>query len=297
FGGPGKTSIRVGGGIYYTAIEDLTLFNEVGDAPFGLFWVSPSPVYLEEPYKRRVGQPDPAGNRFPFTIPAPGATGIWAKYLPIAFGTRPYSVTSGRELNKTTGIGSLDFQNNAWESTSANSTYNALQTRLEKNVGNLRLLAAYTWSKSIDNSSGFYDPINPFNPSLSRALSTFDVAHNFVVSYSYDLPFARAAHGVQGKLLSGWTISGITRFNTGFPVTLTEDDDNSLCGCSGADVPNYNGQPIHFLDPRKPGNLFFDPSPFSPEALGSVGNAKRRFFHGPGINNWDLAFHKNTRIS
>jgi len=376
FGGPGKTSIRAGGGLYYTAIEDLTLFNEVGDAPFGLFWVSPSPVYLEEPYKRRVGQQDPVGNRFPFTIPAPGATGIWAKYLPIAFapgynihnklpyaehfnltiqreiarsavlsvgyvgsrgrhllstvesnpgnptlclqtpgcspfgedsiydlgggnfvfGTRPFSVTSGRELNKATGIGSLDFQNNAWEATAANSTYNALQTSVEKKVGDFRFLAAYTWSKSIDNSSGFFDPINPFNPSLSRALSTFDIAHNFVVSYSYDLPFARAAHGVQGKLLSGWTISGITRFNTGFPVTLTEDDDNSLCGCSGADVPNYNGQPIHFLDPRKPGNLFFDPSPFSPEALGSVGNAKRRFFHGPGINNWDLAFHKNTRI-
>ena len=84
-GGPGKTSIRVGAGIYYTAIEDVTLFNEVGDAPFGLFWVSPSPVYIEEPYKRRVGQQDPAGNRFPFTIPPAGATGIWAKYLPIAF--------------------------------------------------------------------------------------------------------------------------------------------------------------------------------------------------------------------
>jgi hypothetical protein len=84
FGGPGKTSIRVGGGIYYTAIEDVTLFNEVGDAPFGLFWVSPSPVYLEVPYKRRVGQQDPVGNRFPFTIPPAGATGIWPTYLPIA---------------------------------------------------------------------------------------------------------------------------------------------------------------------------------------------------------------------
>jgi hypothetical protein len=178
-------------------------------------------------------------------------------------------VTSSRELDKTTGIGSLDFQNNAWESTFANSTYNALQTSLEKKVGNLRLLAAYTWSKSIDNSSGFFDPINPFNPSLSRALSTFDVAHNFVVSYSYDLPFTKSTHGASGKLLSGWTVSGITRFTTGFPVTLTEDDDNSLCGCNGADVPNYNGQPIHFLDPREPGNLFFDPSPFSPEALGT----------------------------
>ena len=383
FGGPGKTSIRVGGGLYYTAIEDVTLFNEVGDAPFGLFWVSPVPVYMEEPYKNRIDPPSPVGNRFPFTIPPAGATGIWPKYLPIAFsptfkdtnklpyaehfnltiqreiaksavlsvgfvgsrgrhllstvesnpgdpakclqiraalgtsngcgprgedsiydlgggnfafGTRPFSVTSGRELDKTTGTGSLDFQNNAWEATAANSTYNALQTSLEKKVGDLRLLAAYTWSKSIDNSSGFFDPINPRNPSISRALSIFDIAHNFVISYGYDLPFARSAHGARGKLLGGWTISGITRFTTGFPVTLLENDDNSLCGCSNSDVPNYNGQPIHFLDPRKPGHLFFDPSSFSHEALGTFGNAKRRFFHGPGINNWDLALHKNTLI-
>ncbi len=377
FGGPGKTSIRVGGGIYYTAIEDVTLFNEVGDAPFGLFWVSPSPVYLEEPYKRRVGQQDPVGNRFPFTIPPPGATGIWAQYLPIAFsptynlhnklpyseqfnltiereiarntlfslgyvgsrgrhllstlesnpgdpalclqtpgcgpfgedtiydlgggnfvfGTRPFSVTSGRELDKTTGIGSLDFQNNAWEATAANSTFNALETELKKEVGALQLRIAYTWSKSIDNSSGFFDPINPFNPSLSRALSTFDISHNFVFSYTYQVPFAKGMSGARGKLLSGWSIWGTTRFATGFPITLTEDDDNSLCGCSGADVPNYNGQRIHFLNPRAPGNQYFDPSPFSPEAIGSVGNAKRRFFHGPGFNNWDLALHKDTRLT
>jgi hypothetical protein len=377
FGGPGKTSITAGGGIYYTAIEDLTLFNEVGDAPFGLFWVSPSPVYLEEPYKRRVGQADPVGNRFPFTIPPAGATGIWSTYLPIAFaptysvrnklpyseqfslriqrelpkslflsvgyvgsrgrhllstiesnpgnpalclatpgcgpfgedtiydlggnnfvfGTRPFSVTSGRELDRATGQGSLDFQNNAWEATAANSNYNSLQVQLERKVGALRLLGAYTWSKSIDNSSGFFDPINPFNPSLSRALSTFDIAHNFVVSYSYDLPFVKSANGVKGKVLSGWTVSGITRFATGFPVTLSEGDDASLCGCDGIDTPNWNGQPIHFLDPRKPGNLFFDPSPFSPEELGHIGNTKRRFFHGPGFNQWDLALHKNTRIT
>ena len=77
FGGPGKTSIRSGGGLYYTAIEDVTLFNEVGDAPFGFFWVSPVPVYLEEPYKSRTDPPSTIGNRFPFTIPKPGATGIW----------------------------------------------------------------------------------------------------------------------------------------------------------------------------------------------------------------------------
>jgi hypothetical protein len=380
-GGPGKTSVRVGSGIYYTAIEDVTLFNEVGDAPFGLFWVSPQPVYIEEPYKRRVGQQDPEGNRFPFTIPPAGATGIWAKYLPLSYtpgykttnklpysiqfnlvierelpknflfsmgyvgsrgrhllstvesnpgdrelclatpgcgpgledniydlggrfaGTRPYSVTSGRELDQTTGIGSLDFANNAWQATVGNSNYNSLQIQLQKNVGAFRVLGAYTWSKSIDNSSGFFDAINPYNPDLSRALSTFDVTNNFVVSYSYDLPFAKSEHGVKGKLLGGWTISGITRFVTGFPITLSESDDQSLCGCSGADVPKYDGSPIHFLDPRHvvdPVNqthYFFDPAPFSTNDLGRIGNVKRRFFHGPGLNNWDLAFHKNTKIS
>jgi hypothetical protein len=130
------------------------------------------------------------------------------------------------------------FSSNSWEATVANSTYNALQTSLEKKVGDLRLLAAYTWSKSIDNSSGFFDAINPFNPRSSRALSIFDITHNFVVSYGSDLPFTKSSGGVRGKSLSGWTISGITRFATGFPITVTESDDQSLCGCSGADVPN-----------------------------------------------------------
>ena len=206
-------------------------------------------------------------------------------------GTRPYSVTSGRGLP----LGLLDFQSNAWEATGANSNYNALQASVQKDVGNSRFLGAYTWSKSIDNSSGFYDQIDPYNPRISRGLSTFDLTHNFVISYSYDLPFAKSARGFQGKLLSGWTMTGITRFTTGFPITLTESDDASLCGCTGADVPNYNGQSIHFLNPRKTGQ-YFDPTPFSAEALGVPGDSNRRFFHGPGINNWDFSIHKSTQI-
>src|SRR5437867_4456354 len=254
FGGPAKTSIRLSAGMFYTAIEDVTLFNEVGDAPFGLFWVSPVPVYLEEPYKRRADPADPVGNRFPFTIPAPGATGIWPVYMPVSGsptykldnklpysyhftftlqrelwrsailsvgyvgtrgrhlltrqefnpgsaaiclaaneflppgdqcgpggedsiynltndttvnGTRPFSVTSGRELAN----GLLDFASNDYEATVANSQYDSLQTSLEKKLGALRFLAAYTWSKSFDNSSGFFDNLDPFDPRRSRSLS------------------------------------------------------------------------------------------------------------------------------
>lgn len=72
FGGPGKTSIRAAFGLYYTSIEDLNLFYEVADAPFGLYWATPLPVMLDEPFRlRQTGQS--LGQRFPFTIPTPGA--------------------------------------------------------------------------------------------------------------------------------------------------------------------------------------------------------------------------------
>ena len=71
FGGPGKTSIRAAFGIYYTAVEDLNLFYEVGDAPFGLYWVSPEPTMFDEPFRTRSSGASQT-QRFPFTFPIPG---------------------------------------------------------------------------------------------------------------------------------------------------------------------------------------------------------------------------------
>jgi len=74
FGGPGKSSIRAAYGLYYTSVEDLNLFYEVADAPFGLYWTSPGSVLFEEPFRNRLdGGTDGEGQRFPFTIPTPGS--------------------------------------------------------------------------------------------------------------------------------------------------------------------------------------------------------------------------------
>src|SRR5580700_9362699 len=73
FGGPGKSSIRAAYGLYYTSVEDLNLFYEVADAPFGLYWTSPLSVMFNEPFRvRSTG--DSLGQRFPFTAPVPGAS-------------------------------------------------------------------------------------------------------------------------------------------------------------------------------------------------------------------------------
>jgi hypothetical protein len=109
------------------------------------------------------------------------------------------------------------------------------------------------------------------------------------------------------RLTNGWAISGITRFATGLPITLVETDDQSLMGTNfggpiplSVDTPNLVA-PVHTLDPRSstcPGScLFFNPSSFQGSALGLEGNANRRFFHGPGVNNWDFAVLKNTQLT
>jgi hypothetical protein len=104
------------------------------------------------------------------------------------------------------------------------------------------------------------------------------------------------------KLTNGWQVSGITRFSTGLPVTILETDDRSLLGTGfggpivlPVDTPNITGS-VQFLNPRKTG-YYFSTSAFTPDVLGQEGNANRRFFHGPGINNWDFAVLKNTQLT
>jgi hypothetical protein len=92
FGGPGKTSIRAGAGLYYTSVEDLAQFLEVGDPPYGLYYGSSSPPLLEAPFlTRSTGQS--VGQRFPFIFPPtnvsaqnPDTTFNWAGVEPISYG-------------------------------------------------------------------------------------------------------------------------------------------------------------------------------------------------------------------
>jgi hypothetical protein len=194
------------------------------------------------------------------------------------------------------------FGNDSYFITKGWSNYNSAQVNYRHTSGGLQLLLGYTFSKSFDDSSGYGEQFNPVNASLSRGLSAFDSTNNFVVSYNYLLPFDRL--GGPKQLTSGWAISGITRFETGLPVTLVETDDNSLLGTAfggpivlPVDTPNQVG-PLHIMNPRNSSShYYFDPTAFASSAIGSEGDARRRFFHGPGVNNFDTALVKDTKLS
>ncbi len=214
-----------------------------------------------------------------------------------------YYPIAGGQVNGTRGPLGANFGSNALQSTIGHANYNALELSARHTSGRLEFSAGYTFSKSMDQSSNPAEEVNPFDPSLSYALSSFDVKHNFVISYEYQLPFDQKLR--PSRLTSGWSLSGITRFASGFPVTMVNNGDNSLIGTnpnginnSSIDQPDYTGGPLHLSgNPRKNGNHYFASSVFPMNALGTPGNARRRFFYGPGADNFDMAVAKNLAIS
>jgi hypothetical protein len=214
-----------------------------------------------------------------------------------------YYPIGGGQVNGTRGPLGSNFGSNALQTTIGHANYNAVELSARHTSGRLEFSAAYTYGKSLDQSSNVAEEVNPFNPALSYAISSFDVKQNFVVSYEYQLPFDRLFH--PNRASQGWSVSGITHFASGFPITMTNNGDNSLIGTnpnginnSSIDEPDYNGGPLHLShNPRKNGNDYFDTSAFSMNALGTPGTSKRRFFYGPGTDNYDMAVAKNLRLT
>jgi hypothetical protein len=202
------------------------------------------------------------------------------------------------------GIGS-NYQEDTWQKTIESSTYNALETNLRYVGKRSNFLLGYTYSKSIDQGSNLGEQLNPLNHAATRAISAWDMKHNFVGSFKVDLPFDLLS-GRTNRLTNGWSVSGTARFSTGLPVTLLDDSDNSLLGTLGngvnnylLDTPEYHGGPLDINTNPRNGRPEFNntPTAFTIETLGQLGNVPRRFFYGPGINDFDLTVSKLLRMT
>jgi len=206
------------------------------------------------------------------------------------------------------------------QDTIANSAYNSLQASLEKRFAHgLQFTAAYTFSKSFDEASSFEGILNPIDPALSRSLSSFDARHRIVLSYYWEMPKSHYS-GFAGKILNGWALSGVTTFQTGFPIRITSLADNELMYSFDFELPGEPAQlaPLHTMRPQSNGNYFFDPNSFTenatdnsvapcsagavfgcydPSLFGTLGTARRTECCGPHISNTDFALLKSFLIS
>ncbi|MCC6589968.1 MAG: TonB-dependent receptor [Bryobacterales bacterium] len=185
----------------------------------------------------------------------------------------------------------------------ASSNYHSLQTRFQQRFSRgLSALGTYTFGKSIDDASGFFNtagdanfPQDSRNTRLERARSAFDVRHRLSVAYAYDLPFGK------GRWRGGWQTNGIWSFQTGrpFTVALLQQLDNSGTGRSslgfGAnDRPDYlRNAALSNQTPER----WFDTTAFAMPRAGMFGNAGRNVLEGPGMQTVNASVLKNFAIT
>jgi hypothetical protein len=376
-GGPGKTSIRAGYGIFYSVIQGNTIAIDEPQPPYGLSYTSPAPPLFATPFigaadgvvhaqpfpitfpplNASLTHPNPninydpyvplagmtapfRGNTYPYnenyflsvqrqigtsTLVSLGYVGSQAHHLLIVYSANPgnpalclalskpsavapntptcgpfaedsqYVTSNGTIYNGTRGPLGSNFSNDDYEGSFGNSNYNSFQASLRHSSKRLDLMIAYTFSKSIDQASSISDIVDPFNYSRTRALSAWDLKHNIVMTYEYQLPFERLSSKAK-MLTQGWSLSGITRISSGFPVTLATEGDNSLQGSQpngvnlkSLDLPDYSPGSLNLNANPRNGLPYFNTSLFSENALGEPGTASRRSFYGPGMLNFDLA--------
>jgi hypothetical protein len=201
------------------------------------------------------------------------------------------------------------------KSSDGESWYNALIVDIRRRLANgFSLQSSYTFSKSEDTtqaSTFFSDATNgttsampEYVPGYNKGPSDFDTRHNWVASFSWEIPYGKDGGGLTRALLGDWQVSGIWTMRSGQPLTVfvTANRSRSQWNPSrgpgiGQDRPSYapgfdaeraiNGTP----------ERWFDAAAFVLQPAGTFGNTGRGDFPGPDMRTLDVAFNKSARLT
>ena len=196
------------------------------------------------------------------------------------------------------------------EETAADSHYHSLQTNFTRRFNNgLRFHAAYTFSKSIDDTSGgatsIFSEITGDEAHIwtSKGLSDFDRKHRFVLNYGYDIPVPRGQIGQSQfgkKVLGGWGIAGIVIVQSSTPFSVTDSGAATLYGTTGSRANWAPGASLATVElsgsPQSRLNQYFNTSAFVKAGTG-FGNSGRNILRGPKHRNADLSVNKRIVLT
>jgi hypothetical protein len=175
------------------------------------------------------------------------------------------------------------------------STYNALEAKIERRFRNgLNLLASYTFSKTLtDADSNYANPFtgfnsnvfgaqNPYNLKAEKAVSYQDIPHTLVLSYMYEPPIGPGkrylSHGVASKVLGGWQVGGVQRYQSGSPGVIQ---------ASATSIPSVSGGNYRFS--LIPGQSFFlkQPAHWSPATNAGWNSSCSEITSGAGTGSFN----------
>ncbi|MGB9458396.1 MAG: TonB-dependent receptor [Bryobacteraceae bacterium] len=193
--------------------------------------------------------------------------------------------------------------------TSAVSDYNALQANVTRRLSHgLEVTASYTWAHSLDDASNptgtsinsSYTGSNPYDFRAEYASSDFDIRHNLVAAFTYELLGKSMRFRNPGaRFLGGWSLEGIFTAQTGVPYSPLIGQDIAGNGdqyAANNQRPNLVAGPLYIASSAPPFRVA-NPAAFAIPAVGTYGNAGRNILRASGLHQLDLGLHKTVRIN
>jgi len=277
--GDGKTSVRMGAGIYYNPVDGRAYYNaslggnlflnsvQISNPPFpnplqgGRTGTVPAPAVNTLQY--HLNNPTTYNYNFEVQRQLTRTLNLRAAYVEsisyhllrlVYWDTRiPTIQPDGSKLFPSSGpLKNPNFGSISYLPSDGHSNYNGLQTSLQQTLwAGAQFQISYIWSKALSTSdqaipgTSQTTPSSVLDPDDQRsdyARSVYDERQRIIFNGSYQLPFARALHGSVAKaILGGWSINGIYSYGSGHPITILDGFNNSLTGdTNNPDRPNLN---------------------------------------------------------
>jgi hypothetical protein len=339
--GDGKTSLRGGYGLYFNTNNQQNLIVTITNPPFTPRIVINNPtnaaIFPVAPLDRGVGN-SIRPVQFDLDNPYVNVYNLnvqrelwWDTVVTVGYaGSRGVHLLRSNDVNTAVPVisadGSVFFPLNAprrntafstieLKSSDGNSWYNAgiLEVRKRWSRG-FNFQSSYTFSRNIDTtqaSTFFSDATNgtttafPEFPGMNynKGLADYHAKHNWVVNFTWALPFARGLDGWEGALLDGWELTGIGQARSGNPLTVFVARNRSRSQWSPSLAPGIGfdrasiapGFTYESAVIGRP-DQYFEPNAFALPPAGTLGNTGRGAFIGPNYRTFDLAAVKRTRF-
>jgi carboxypeptidase family protein/TonB-dependent receptor-like protein len=333
--GDNRTAVRAGYGLYFNTNNQQNLIVTVTNPPFAPRPVFVNPPFPSPPYDRPfINSIRPI--QYDFELPR---LHMWNVSVQHNLGwqtvvTAGYAGSRGRHLLRSNDVnvatpqiradGTLfipvgtpranpAFTTIELKSSDGDSWYKALLVEVRKEWSSaITLQSSYTLSRAEDTtqaSTFFSDSTNgtttafpEFVAGYNKGLSDFHIAHNWVLNFTWQVPFAADRSGLAAAVFKRWQVSGITTMRSGSPLTVFVQGNRSrsqwlpsLAPGVGQDRPSYApGYGPHTAVLGRP-DQWFDPAAFRLQDAGTFGDTGRGDFIGPNLRTVDLAFVKSSR--
>jgi hypothetical protein len=286
-GKSGRTVFRAGGGLYYDS--SLSIATDV---------INSGPMNISQ-FSRQIGFTSGIlsfGIMPNLTLPRVAQWNFSVEHSLSARDTVSISYVgaAGRQLIRRE-VGGLGNSPTAWVALTTNrasSDYHSLAAQYRRRVARgLEALLSYAWSHSLDDASSDSFLVwagASAGSAVDRGSSDFDLRHSLAASFSYALP----------GVVRGWSVDGMFRARSGFPITVLQAEQYIGINFSNAFRPDLVANvPLWIADQAAPSGRVLNSLAFSATDAGRQGSLGRNALSGFGMSQLDVAVRREFRVA